>query len=59
MNVLLVEYDEQTDRGIELMLLSLGHQHNWVTRGEAGASLALRGTYDVFLLDVMLPGIDV
>ncbi len=58
MNVLLVEDDEQTARGIELMLLSLGHQHNWVTRGEAGAALALRGTYDVVLLDVMLPGID-
>jgi DNA-binding response OmpR family regulator len=58
MQVLLIEDDEQTARGIELMLLSLGHQHNWVTRGEAGAALALRGTYDVVLLDVMLPGID-
>jgi DNA-binding response OmpR family regulator len=58
MNVLLIEDDEQTARGIELMLLSLGYQHNWVTRGEAGAALALRGTYDVVLLDVMLPGID-
>ena len=58
MNVLLIEDDEQTARGIELMLLALGHQHNWVSRGEAGAALALRGTYDVVLLDVMLPGID-
>ena len=57
MNVLLIEDDEQTARGIELMLLALGHQHNWVSRGEAGAALALRGTYDVVLLDVMLPGI--
>ncbi|MDH3594331.1 MAG: response regulator [Rhodospirillales bacterium] len=58
MNVLLIEDDEETARGIELMLLALGHQHNWVSRGEAGAALALRGTYDLVLLDVMLPGID-
>ncbi len=58
MNVLLIEDDEETARGIELMLLSLGHEHNWVSRGEAGAALALRGAYDVVLLDVMLPGID-
>ncbi len=58
MNVLLIEDDEETARGIELMLLALGHQHNWVSRGEAGAALALRGIYDVILLDVMLPGID-
>jgi DNA-binding response OmpR family regulator len=58
MQVLLVEDDEQTAKGIELMLKSLGHRHNWVSRGEAGAALAMRGTYDVILLDVMLPGID-
>jgi DNA-binding response OmpR family regulator len=58
MNVLLIEDDEETARGVELMLLSLGHRHNWVSRGEVGAALALRGGYDVVLLDVMLPGID-
>ena len=58
MKVLLVEDDEQTAKGIELMLKSLGHRYAWVTRGEAGAALALREAYDVILLDVMLPGID-
>jgi DNA-binding response OmpR family regulator len=58
MNVLLIEDDEETARGIELMLLSLGHQHSWVSRGEVGAALALRGAYDVVLMDVMLPGMD-
>ncbi len=58
MKVLLVEDDEPTAKGIELMLKSLGHQYHWVTDGEAGAALALREAYDVILLDVMLPGID-
>ena len=58
MKVLLVEDDETTGKSVELMLDSLGHAHHWVTRGEAVAALALRETYDVILLDVMLPGID-
>jgi DNA-binding response OmpR family regulator len=58
MKVLLVEDDEPTAKGIELMLKSLGHEYHWVTHGEAGAALALREAYDVILLDVMLPGID-
>jgi DNA-binding response OmpR family regulator len=58
MKVLLIEDDETTGKGVELMLRSLGHEHHWVTRGEAVAALALREAYDVILLDVMLPGID-
>jgi DNA-binding response OmpR family regulator len=58
MQVLLVEDDVQTGKSIELMLRSLGHDCHWVEEGEAGVERATCGSYDVILLDIMLPGID-
>jgi DNA-binding response OmpR family regulator len=58
MRALLVEDDVQTGKNVELMLRSLGHDCDWVERGEAGVILATTENYDVILLDIMLPGID-
>ena len=58
MQVLLVEDDVQTGKSVELMLRSLGHDCHWVEEGKAGVACATRGSYDVILLDIMLPDID-
>jgi DNA-binding response OmpR family regulator len=58
MRVLLVEDDAQTARSIELMLQSLGHDCDTVDRGEEAITCATRETYDIILLDVMLPEMD-
>ena len=58
MQVLLVEDNVQTGMSVELMLQSLGHDCHWVKDGEAGVASATRESYDVILLDIMLPDID-
>ena len=58
MQVLLIEDDVQTGKSVELMLRSLGHDCHWAEEGEAGVACAIRESYDVILLDIMLPGID-
>ncbi len=58
MQVLLVEDDVQTGKSVESMLRSLGHDCHWVAEGKAGVACATRGSYDVILLDIMLPDID-
>ena len=58
MQVLLIEDDVQTGKSVELMLQSLGYDCQWVEDGETGVVCATRGSFDVILLDIKLPGID-
>jgi DNA-binding response OmpR family regulator len=58
MRVLLVEDDAQTAKSIELMLQSLGFACDAVVSGEEALACATRETYDIVLLDVMLPEMD-
>ena len=45
-------------KSIELMLESLGYSCDSVDRGEKAVACATRETYDIILLDVMLPEMD-
>jgi len=40
------------------MIRSLGHVCHWVQKGQEGVEHATHGSYDVILLDVMLPDLD-
>lgn len=58
MRVLLIEDEAQTGRSVEMMLRALGHDCDWVEDGETGLALARSLSYDVILLDIMLPRMD-
>ena len=58
MQILQVEDDSEAAKAIELMLQSDGHSCETTTYGEDAVRLAQKNTYDVILLDVMLPDID-
>lgn len=58
MRVLLVEDDVATKGSVELMLASLGYECDSAELGEDGLEMAMRETYDLILLDIMLPGMD-
>ena len=56
--VLLIEDDAGTAKSIELMLEAKGHTCDIKRLGEAGLAAAGLYTYDVILLDLMLPDMD-
>jgi two-component system OmpR family response regulator len=58
MRVLLVEDDKETARFIAKGLVQAGHTIEMVSDGKDGLALAIRETYDIIILDRMLPGMD-
>lgn len=58
MKLLLVEDDAGAARALGRALGEHGHSVEIAFNGSAGLELALQGTFDVLLLDVMLPGLD-
>ena len=56
--ILLVEDELSLAEGIKLNLELEGLPCTWVTRGDDALKQILAGTYDLVLLDVMLPGMD-
>ena len=58
MHVLLVEDDTSTARGIDLMVTGNGSRCATATGGEEGLRLAARLSYDLIVLDLMLPDMD-
>lgn len=56
--ILLVEDEEKLARFIELELTHEGYQVEKVFDGRAGLDAAEQGTYDLMLLDIMLPGLN-
>lgn len=58
LRVLVVEDDEETVRFIHKGLTEGGHVVDTVTDGKDGLAMALQETYDVVILDRMLPGLD-
>ncbi len=53
--ILIVEDEEKIARFVELELKHEGYDVNKVTNGREGLSAAQTGTYDLMLLDIMLP----
>lgn len=56
--ILLVEDEEKLARFIELELTHEGYQVEKAFDGRAGLDAAEQGTYDLMLLDIMLPGLN-
>jgi two-component system response regulator MtrA len=57
-HVLLIEDDPAIREGLELGLRHLGHTVSVAADGETGLRVAAKGSPDVIVLDVMLPGLD-
>ena len=58
MNVLIVEDDESVARFLKQAVTEAGYVAQVVGEGAAALNLALTGSFDLILLDVMLPGLD-
>lgn len=58
MRLLLVEDDKETAKYIAKGLVQAGHTIDVVSDGKDGLALAIRESYDLVILDRMLPGID-
>ena len=58
MDVLLVEDDPATARSIDLMVTETGNRCAAAVGGEEGLRLAARLSYDLIVLDLMLPDLD-
>ncbi len=56
--ILLVDDDAELSSMLEQILTKEGYQLALAADGEMGLQRALSGSYDLILLDVMLPGID-
>ena len=56
--ILLVEDELSLAEGVKLNLEMEGFACEWVTRGDEGLQRILAQTYDLVLLDIMLPGMD-
>jgi two-component system OmpR family response regulator len=56
--ILIVEDDERLARNIERALLIAGHRAELATDGAVAVEQALANTYDLILLDVLLPSVD-
>ena len=56
--ILLVEDDVMISDIIKYNLTREGHNVTCSADGQEGLSLALEGSFDLLLLDVMLPGMD-
>ena len=58
MRILLIEDDPETASHIRNGLAELGHLCEHVADGREGLILATTGSYDVLVIDLMLPGLD-
>jgi two-component system, OmpR family, response regulator TctD len=58
MRILLVEDTEDVGEAIVQRLTRTGHAVDWEVNGDAGMTLARDASYDLVILDVMLPGAD-
>ena len=58
MQILYVEDDELMAKSVELILQKEGHFCHITDLGERAVELAKRNTYDIIVLDIMLPDID-
>jgi two-component system, OmpR family, response regulator len=58
MNVLVIEDDRKIANLLERGLGEHGHRVSVSGDGREGAEMMVRGSYDVALLDILLPGID-
>ena len=58
MNILIVEDSRDIAENIADYLEPLGHTLDFAVTGRVGLHLATNNTYDVIVLDVMLPGMD-
>ncbi len=56
--ILIVEDEAKIARFVELELLHEGYAADKAADGRTGLDMALRGGYDLILLDVMLPGLN-
>jgi len=56
--ILLVDDDAELSTMVEQFLTKEGYQITTASDGEKGLELALKGEYDLLLLDIMLPGIN-
>ena len=56
--ILLVEDELSLAEGIKLNLELEGLPATWITRGDEALGLILAGSYELVILDVMLPGMD-
>ncbi|MBQ1311201.1 MAG: response regulator transcription factor [Blautia sp.] len=57
-HILIVEDEEKLARFVELELLHEGYQVNKAANGRDALKDALENTYDLILLDIMLPGLN-
>ena len=58
MRILIVEDEGRMARTVQRGLVEEGHSVEVAESGPDGVALAVKGTFDVILLDVMLPGCD-
>src|SRR3972149_2660192 len=58
MYVLVVEDERRLAQGIRRVLEEEGHTVDTAYDGEEGLAMALEGSHDVILLDILLPQID-
>jgi two-component system, OmpR family, response regulator len=58
MRVLLIEDDRETAQFLAKALKESGHTADLAADGETGLAMALEGTYDVLIVDRMLPKMD-
>jgi len=58
MHILLIEDDTKTGEYLKTGLGESGYNVDWTQHGADGLHMALHTTYDLIVLDVMLPGID-
>ncbi|OQB16000.1 MAG: Response regulator ArlR [Firmicutes bacterium ADurb.Bin193] len=56
--ILIVEDEEKIARFVEMELLYEGYTVEKAFNGRLGLELALKGGYDIIVLDIMLPGIN-
>lgn len=58
MNILIIEDDSATAEFIAGAFKQVGHTTTHVADGESGLAAALHGSYDVAVVDIMLPKLD-
>jgi CheY-like chemotaxis protein len=57
-NILVIDDDKDFRSVLKIMLSRLGHTPTLATRGEEGFALAVSNSYDLVLLDLMMPDMD-
>jgi two-component system response regulator TctD len=58
MRVLLVEDNRDVGEGIVEIMENMGHNVDWARSGDTGDEWLVSNTYQLVLLDIMLPGMD-